>query len=281
MGGAESCASPAPPSAPQPPSEGRGLQPRSWLGLDAISASEPGFLAGSNFLIRTPGLPACPPVGSQPSLPSCETAPHRPPHRPLTRTGNHTCTSWRGDSGVTGVGLGAGEVLVGAHALTWETRGKARAPHPAPSRPFQVPAPPCLSRGGERIPDPRSTTPPRESPARSAHPLLAPRGRGEQMGSREAGPLPQPRAAPSGGWSPAREGEPRPCEGRLRAPQTHVVGLKKLLGSEALAGVRRPSHQGRREGRCRGGELSTSRSLPGAPLTPTPEDSGDPHSAGE
>lgn len=40
-GGAESCASPAPPSASQPPSEGRGLRPRSWLGLDAISAQSP------------------------------------------------------------------------------------------------------------------------------------------------------------------------------------------------------------------------------------------------
>lgn len=28
----------------------------SWLGLDAISAAEQGLLAGSNFLIRTPGL---------------------------------------------------------------------------------------------------------------------------------------------------------------------------------------------------------------------------------
>lgn len=28
----------------------------SWLGLDAISAAEQGSLAGSNFLIRTPGL---------------------------------------------------------------------------------------------------------------------------------------------------------------------------------------------------------------------------------
>lgn len=58
------------------------------------------------------GPQACLPVGSQPSLPSCETAPHRPPHRPLTRTGNQTCMSWRGDSGVIAVGPGAGDVLV-------------------------------------------------------------------------------------------------------------------------------------------------------------------------
>lgn len=48
------------------------------------------------------------------------------------------------------------------------------------------------------------------------------------------------------------------------APQTHVVGLKKLLGSEALAGVRpalAPEAGGGGGGRCRGGELSTSRSL--------------------
>lgn len=38
-----------------------------------------------------------------------------------------------------------------------------------------------------------------------------------------------------------------------------MVGLKKLLGSEALAGAGRPSHQRQGEGRCRGGELSTSR----------------------
>ena len=83
------------PLLPLPPSplphllpKGRaGLRRRrwSWLGLDAISATEQGSLAGSNFLIRTPG---CLHVGSQPSLPSCETTPHRPPHRPLTRTGN-------------------------------------------------------------------------------------------------------------------------------------------------------------------------------------------------
>lgn len=61
VGGAESCASPTPPSAlaaPPPPSEGQGLLRLSWLGLDAISAAEQGSLAGSNFLIRTPGLPA-------------------------------------------------------------------------------------------------------------------------------------------------------------------------------------------------------------------------------
>lgn len=61
VGGAELCASPTPPSAlaaPPPPSEGQGLLRLSWLGLDAISAAEQGSLAGSNFLIRTPGLPA-------------------------------------------------------------------------------------------------------------------------------------------------------------------------------------------------------------------------------
>lgn len=60
-GGGESCASPAPPPAPggSPTSFRRaGLRPQSWLGLDAISAAEQGSLAGSNFLIRTPGLPA-------------------------------------------------------------------------------------------------------------------------------------------------------------------------------------------------------------------------------
>lgn len=61
VGGAELCASPTPPSAlaaPPPPSEGQGLLRLSWLGLDAISAAKQGSLAGSNFLIRTPGLPA-------------------------------------------------------------------------------------------------------------------------------------------------------------------------------------------------------------------------------
>lgn len=83
------CSSPCPPlcsPTSQPPSKGKGgTRQWSWLGLDAISATEQGSLAGSNFLIRTPG---CLHVGSQPSLPSCETTPHRPPHRPLTRIGN-------------------------------------------------------------------------------------------------------------------------------------------------------------------------------------------------
>lgn len=59
--GSESCASPAPPPAQgcSPTSFRRaGLRQQSWLGLDAISAAEQGSLAGSNFLIRTPGLPA-------------------------------------------------------------------------------------------------------------------------------------------------------------------------------------------------------------------------------
>lgn len=58
------------------------------------------------------------------------------------------------------------------------------------------------------------------------------------MGSREADPLPQPRGCSEWRVVSGKGGEPRPCEGRLLAPQTHVVGLKKLLGSEALAGVR-------------------------------------------
>lgn len=88
----------------------------------------------------------------------------------------------------------------------------------------------------------------------------------EQMGSREADPLPQPRGCSEWRVVSGKGGEPRPCEGRLLAPQTHVVGLKKLLGSEALAGVRAGPRTREGEGRCRGGELSTSRFLPrGAP----------------
>lgn len=67
------------------------FQPQSWAPwLEAIFSLGP---------------QACLHVGSQPSLPSCETTPHRPPHRPLTRTENHTCASQRADSGVSAVGV--------------------------------------------------------------------------------------------------------------------------------------------------------------------------------
>lgn len=94
---------PLPRTAPPPPSEGwdcgggvgwgwMQFQPQSWAPwLEAIFSLGP---------------QACLHVGSQPSLPSCETTPHRPPHRPLTRTENHhTCASQRDDSGVSAVGV--------------------------------------------------------------------------------------------------------------------------------------------------------------------------------
>lgn len=101
----------------------------------------------------------------------------------------------------------------------------------------------------------------------------------EQMGSREADPLPQPRGCSEWRVVSGKGGEPRPCEGRLLAPQTHVVGLKKLLGSEALAGVR-PALAPER-GRADAEAVSS------APLAFSPEGpqdsrrTGDPHSAGE
>lgn len=112
---------------------------------------------------------------------------------------------------------------------------------------------------GERIPDPGTgkggwetlspvepqgwsprITLPRETREHSAvsMALLAQLGRHRADGLSEADPLPQPRGCSEWRVVSGKGGEPRPFEGRLLALQTHVVGLKKLLGSEALAGVR-------------------------------------------
>ena len=129
-----------PRSSPGPPHrsptsfqrEGRDYSGRwSWLGLDAISATEQGSLAGSNFLIRTPG---CLHVGSQPSLPSCETTPHRPPHRPLTRTGNPYVRESGGRQWGQWGG-GAGE-RYWPKAPAGMASGEIRAPHPAAGHPL-------------------------------------------------------------------------------------------------------------------------------------------------
>lgn len=94
--GAESCAIPTPPPA--------GLLPHllwkggvcgckvGWGWMQFQPQSRAPWLEA----IFSLGPQACLPVGSQPSLPSCETAPHRPPDRPLTRTGNRTCTESKG-----------------------------------------------------------------------------------------------------------------------------------------------------------------------------------------
>lgn len=144
VGGAESCASPTPPSAlaaPPPPSEGQGLLRLSWLGLDAISAAEQGSLAGSNFLIRTPGLPARLLVLS----------PYSPPAKPHP-TGLPTDHSHA--QGTTRVQVGGATV----GSPQWDrvqercwckappppaagAQVKVKAPHPAPRRLFQTSAP--------------------------------------------------------------------------------------------------------------------------------------------
>lgn len=138
---------------------------------------------------------------------------------------------------------------------------------------------------GERIPDPRREgrlgdpeprgasgwsprlTLPRETralsrlqgPSCSAGPAAASRW---ALG-READPLPQPRGCSEWRVVSGEGGEPRPFEGRLLALQTHVVGLKKLLGSEALAGVRPALAPGR--GRADAEAVSS------APLASSPE----------
>lgn len=100
---------PLPRAAPPPPSEGRDCGSRVGSGWMQF---QPQSRAPWLEAIFSLGPQACLPVGSQPSLPFCETAPHRPPHRPLTRTGSHTCTSQRGRSRGHHSGAGRGrEVL--------------------------------------------------------------------------------------------------------------------------------------------------------------------------
>lgn len=166
-------------------------------------SSEPGFLAGSNFLIRTPGLPACPLVLS----------PHSPPVKPhptgLPTDHSHAQGTARVRAGGATVGsLKWGWVQQRCWGVPKPAAGKLGARSGLLAAHLRFLHPPCLSRG-ERIPDPRThkgargnpeprgarhpqEKAPRAPPA-PALPLLAPRGRGEQMGSREAGPLPQPR----------------------------------------------------------------------------------------
>lgn len=135
-------------------------------------SSEPGFLAGSNFLIRTPGRPACPLVLS----------PHSPPVKPHP-TGLPTDHSHA--QGTTRVRVGG--ATVGSLKWGWvqercwlvhkpapgERWARSGLLTPLPAARVRFPHPPRLSRG-ERIPDPRihkgawgarrSMTPPRESP---------------------------------------------------------------------------------------------------------------------
>lgn len=143
VGGAESCASPTPPSAlaaPPPPSEGQGLLRLSWLGLDAISAAEQGSLAGSNFLIRTPGLPArllvlspySPPAKPHPTgLPTDHSHAQGTTRVQVggTKRGHHSGTGCR-----RGAGAKPPHPAAGAQV-------KVKAPHPAPRRLFQTSAP--------------------------------------------------------------------------------------------------------------------------------------------
>lgn len=171
------------------------------------------------------GPQACLPVGSQPLLPSCKTAPHRPPYRPLTRTGNHMCTSRRGYSGVTAVGPGAGEVLVQSPPLR-RPRSRSRFLTQLLDVCFRLLHPPCLPLI-EWIPNPMTeragwgnqssaehTTTGKKAPS-ALWPISfwLSRDQGKQMGSRETAPSPSPKAAPSGGWSPAREGNRGPVRG--------------------------------------------------------------------
>lgn len=76
----------------------------SWLGLDAISAAEQGSLAGSNFLIRTPGLLAW--SVPSPYSPSAKAHPTGLPIDHSHAQGTARVLSQRGDCGVTPVGLG-------------------------------------------------------------------------------------------------------------------------------------------------------------------------------
>lgn len=140
VGGAESCASPIPSpalAAPPPPSEGRGLRRQSWLGLDAISAAEQGSLAGSNFLIRTPGLPACWFSALTPLLQN------RTPQASLQTTHTHREPHVYKSEGLqwghcSGTGCRRG---IGAKPPAAETQVKVKVPHSAPRRLFQASAP--------------------------------------------------------------------------------------------------------------------------------------------
>lgn len=116
-------------------------------------SSEPGFLAGSNFLIRTPGLPACPLVLS----------PHSPPVKPHP-TGLPTDHSHaQGTTRVRAGGATVGSLKWGwVQPRCWWVHKPAAGKLGARSgllagllaAHFRFLHPPCLSRG-ERIPDPR------------------------------------------------------------------------------------------------------------------------------
>lgn len=190
-------------------------------------------------------------------------SPHSPPAKPHPTglptdhshaQGTHVCESQGDDSGVS-VGGCRREVLAQSPCRggQWRDQGSSPSSWPPaaaylglPSTDVQTATSPSLLASESKDPSPQDlepegwlhTTLPTAQPPHQPTPFLLSWVRGEQMGSGEADPLPKP--AQSKGWSQAREeGGPRPCEGRLcaRAPQTHVVGLKKLLGSEALAGV--------------------------------------------
>lgn len=209
---------PLPWAVPPPPSKGRGLRWQSWLGLDAISAAEQGSLAGSNFLIRTPGLPARWFSALTPLLRN-----HTPQSSPQTTHTHREPHVYESEGRLWGHHSEARhrrEVL--AKAPVSEARGEAQAPRSAPSHwVAQFPAPKQPTPPGlpqrERIPDLKAekgsgetcslaslraglTQLPRPqaecSAISTAHPLLAQLGWGQADGLSKADNLPQPEAAP-------------------------------------------------------------------------------------
>lgn len=286
--GGESCAGPAPPPAPggSPTSFRRaGLRPQSWLGLDAISAAEQGSLAGSNFLIRTPGLPArwfsalTPLLRNRTPQASPQTThTHREPHVYQSEGrswGHHSGAACRREvlaqSHGQGGPKGRSELLT--HLLAFYFRPPNPDSWPLLAARGREDTRPRTGKGGWETLSPVEplgwsprVTLPRERPEHSAgsKALLVQLRRQQRADGLSGGGPPPP--APGllrveGGLGEG--GEPRPCEGRLLAPQTHVVGLKKLLGSEALAGVRPALAPGR--GRADAEAVSS------APLASSPE----------
>lgn len=96
------CSSPCPQLLPHLLRKGGQAGPWrwSWLGLDAISATEQGSLAGSNFLIRTPGLPARWFSALTPLLRN-----HTPQASPQTTHTHREPHVYKSDSGVSAVGV--------------------------------------------------------------------------------------------------------------------------------------------------------------------------------